>query len=100
LSLRSNVSSIIESLDFAPSFPDDELPPVVIQEPIEIVTIMSTIRSVSLRNAPSIDQSNFITLLPKGTKLKVIEKSVYGKNIWRKVEMWVAEFNNGIQYLK
>jgi len=74
--------------------PDDEVIPV------ETNTTMSVKRLVSLRKAPVINQSTFITLLPTGTQLECIDKKVEGKNTWRKVTLWVAENYNGIQYLK
>jgi len=77
--------------------PDDETGNPI---PVELVTTMSVKRLVSLRNAPIVDISTFITLLPVGKQIECIDKKVEGNNIWRKVSFWVAENYNGIQYLK
>jgi len=80
-----------------PNTPDDEAP---IPDVPNTVTTMSVKRVVSLRNEPVISASTFITLLPAGKKLTCLEEKREGNNVWRKVVMWVAEINNGIQYLK
>jgi len=75
-------------------------PPVIIPEPIDTVTTMSVMRTVSLRKAPITTASTFIALLPAGTKLDIVDKKVEGNNTWRKVALWVAEKYNEITYLK
>jgi len=80
--------------------PDDEVIPIPVNT--RTVPVMSVIRPVSLRKQPVISFTTFITLLPVGTKLDLLEKKIIGSNIWWRVgiNQWVAEFNNGIQYLK
>jgi GH25 family lysozyme M1 (1,4-beta-N-acetylmuramidase) len=78
---------------------DDEVIPIPTNT--RNIPIMSVIRPVSLRKQPVISFTTFITLLPTGTKLDCLERKIIGSNVWWRVgiNQWVAEYNNGLQYL-
>lgn len=84
--------------------PDDE---VIVTPPantrvIEVKTVIGQY-GVTLRKKPEVNILTKIKLLPKGTKIDCLEKVTDSKgNIWQRVgiDQFVADFYDGIQYLK
>lgn len=83
-----------------PPLPDDETE--VFPVNTKLIEVKTSTRPVSLRKAPVISFTTFIKLMPAGKEFECLEKKIEGSNIWQRVgiDQWVAEYNNGIQYLK
>jgi GH25 family lysozyme M1 (1,4-beta-N-acetylmuramidase) len=80
--------------------PDDE----TVTQPVEntrVVKIKYTQSKLNMRSSPKIGW-NVIKTLPVGFKVDCLETIVDGNNIWQRVgiDQYVAEINNGTQYLK
>lgn len=86
---------------FGVNIPDDETIPEI---PVNTrnIEVKTALRPVSLRRSPVISFTTYIKLMPTGYKFDCLEKKIDGSNIWQRVgiDQWVAEYNNGIQYLK
>jgi len=80
--------------------PDDETSPIPTAN-TRIVEVKTTLARMNVRTSPKIGWNIFKTIEP-GIKVDCLEKIIDGSNIWQRVgiSQYVAEFYNGIQYLK
>jgi GH25 family lysozyme M1 (1,4-beta-N-acetylmuramidase) len=76
-------------------------PPVIIPTNTRTIEVKTTLYTMNVRSQPKIG-TNYLKTIPVGKKIDCLEKIIEVNNIWQRVgiDQYVAEFNNGIQYLK